>query len=132
MGTEQQQPYLYDPAPAPSSPARRQTREFDTKTLMQATLHSPTRIRPRSDGVPSSSSMDFNKHPDSYLILPYGNVNAKPMSPRTRKTVTWTRKTQLVLRCLQLAGAVGLLVCVICLRKIEESLGWTLRIPVCC
>lgn len=119
MGAEQ--PYLYDP---PSRNGYAQA-HFNPRAYSQASLQ-PAQPRPKQEGP----LVDFNKHPDSYLILPYGNINAKPMSPRTRKTVKYTRQTQLALRCLELVGAVGLLVCVICVRKIEESLGWTLRVPV--
>ncbi len=116
------QPFLYDP-PSRNSYVEH---DFNPKAVSQASLQRP-RPMPKQEGP----LVEFNKHPDSYLILPYGNIDTKPMSPRTRKTVTYTRQFQLVLRCLELLGAVGLMVCVICVRHVDDALGWTLRIPVC-
>ena len=119
MGVDQ--PFLYD-APSRISFGER---EFNPKAVTQASRQ-PIKARPKSEG----HLVEFNKHPDSYIILPYGNVNAKPMKPRTRKTVQRLRQLQLLVRCLQLLGALGLLICVLCIRGVEESLGWTLRVPV--
>ncbi|KAI9886670.1 MAG: NADPH-adrenodoxin reductase [Watsoniomyces obsoletus] len=117
MGVEQ--PFLYDP------PSRNSYVEFNPKAISQASSFQRSRPMPKQEGP----LVEFNKHPDSYLILPYGNIDAKPMSRRTRKTVLYTRQFQLMLRCLELLGAVGLMVCVICIRHIDDAMGWTLRIP---
>ena len=119
MGADQ--PFLYN-APSRISFGER---EFNPKAATQ-TSRQPIKARPTREGP----LVEFNKHPDSYLILPSGDVNAKPMKPRTRKTVKQLRQLQLLVRCLQLLGTLGLLVCVLCLRGVEESLGWTLRVPV--
>jgi F0F1-type ATP synthase assembly protein I len=86
-----------------------------------------------SRGGGARTLVEFHKHPDSYLILPHHSVavgGVQPMSRRTRKLVAWARYVQMLLRWLEMFGASGLFVCVICLRRMEESLGWTLRIPV--
>lgn len=117
-----QQPFLYDAPSNNTSPYA----PFNPKAVTEASRREP-KPKPKHEGP----LVDFNKHPDSYLILPYGNTNAKPMSPRTRKRVKYNRWLLLFLRCLQLVGAIGLLVCLICVRKVEEVMGWTIRIPVC-
>ena len=61
---------------------------------------------------------------------PYGNLNWKPMSPRTRKKVQYTRHAQLFLRNCELLGALGLLFCVICIKGTQGSTGWIIRVPV--
>ena len=73
--------------------------------------------------------LDFNRHPDSYLILPYGNTSALPMSRDTKIRVKYTRWVQLFLRVCELLGAIGLLVCAICVRGMDGTVGWILRIP---
>lgn len=65
-------------------------------------------------------------------LRPYGNLNWKPMSPRTRKKVKYTRTVQLLLRICQLLGALGLLFCVICIKGTKGSTGWIIRVPVRC
>ena len=119
MGAEQ--PFLYDPPSQNGYPHR----HFNPKAASQASFERPT-PRPKHEGP----LIDFNKHPDSYVIVPYGNLNAKPMSPRTRKRVSYLRWTQLLFRLLELTGAVGMLVCAICVRQVDDTMGWTLRIPV--
>jgi hypothetical protein len=66
----------------------------------------------------------------SYLILPYGNTNVKPMSASVKKWVKWMRKVQLVLRCFELLCAVGLLVVLILIKGIDATTGWIMRIVV--
>ena len=60
---------------------------------------------------------------------PYGNLNWKPMSPKTRKKVTWVRRFQLLLRMCALLGAIGMLVCVIAIKNVNGNIAWILRIP---
>jgi hypothetical protein len=74
--------------------------------------------------------IDFNKHPDSYLILPYGNTKTKPMSPKTKVFIDIARWIQFGLRILTLLGAVGVLLCGIFIRGAQATEGYILRIPV--
>ena len=67
----------------------------------------------------------------SYLILPYGNINAKPMNPSIKKWIKWMRIIQLVLRCLELPCAIGLLVLMILIKGVDVAAGWIMRIVVC-
>ncbi|KAI9846613.1 MAG: hypothetical protein M1837_003854 [Sclerophora amabilis] len=119
MGAEP--PFLYDP------PARRHGHYggFNPKAISQSSLQPPV-IRIKQEGP----LVNFNKHPDSYVVPPYGNTNARPMSRNTKKKVKYVRWVQLFLRCCELAGAIGLLFLVICVRKVDAVIGWILRIPV--
>ncbi|KAI9718543.1 MAG: hypothetical protein M1812_003994 [Candelaria pacifica] len=119
MGVEP--PFLYDP------PTKQHSSPygggFNPKVVSQASL-SPTKPRPKQE----APLVNFNKHPDSYLILPYGNTTARPMSPNTKKKIKYTRWIQLGLRLLELLGTLGLLVCVICLKGMQSTVGWVTRI----
>ena len=63
------------------------------------------------------------------VFRPYGNLDWKPMSPRTRKKVKWARIVQLLLRIGALLGAIGMLVCVIAIKNVSGNVAWILRIP---
>ncbi|TAQ91003.1 hypothetical protein B7494_g594 [Chlorociboria aeruginascens] len=93
MGVEP--PFLYDPVRNESS--------FDPKAVSRASL-TPKPRRVKQEGP----LISFNQHPDSYLILPYGNTGAKPMNPSIKAKVKWTRIIQLALRCLELLAAPGI------------------------
>ncbi|KAI9769821.1 MAG: hypothetical protein M1840_003815 [Geoglossum simile] len=118
MGAEP--PFLYDPPAKFNDPHK----SFNPKAVTLESC-SPKEPKKRRDGP----LVNFNTHPDSYLILPYGQLNVKPMSPRTKTKVKWTRMALLLLRCCQLLGAAALMVTSICIRGTEGSTGWLLRIP---
>ncbi|KAF2870720.1 hypothetical protein BDV95DRAFT_677621 [Massariosphaeria phaeospora] len=73
--------------------------------------------------------VNFNKHPDSYLILPYGQTNAKPMSSKVKVYIKIARWVQLFLRILNLLGAVGVILCGIFVRGAQDTEGYIMRIP---
>jgi hypothetical protein len=118
------QPYLYNPPTRYS--ALDPQYEFNPKSVTQASLVPRPPPKPKAEGP----LINFNRHPDSYLILPYGNTNAVPMAPNTKDKVKWARYIQLTFRVAQLIGAVGMLVCVICLKGMTDNEGWVLRLPV--
>lgn len=64
----------------------------------------------------------------SYLIVPYGNTDAKPMSPSVKTWIKWMRIIQLVFRCLEILCSVGLLVMMILIRGVDSATGWIMRI----
>jgi hypothetical protein len=116
-------PFLYDPPSRYNNP--NPNGSFNPKAVTQAS-YAPKPQKPKQEGP----LVNFNRHPDSYLILPYGNINAKPMSKNTKTKVKWGRILQLGFRILEFAGAVGLLVMCICIRNVESTTGWILRIAV--
>jgi hypothetical protein len=66
----------------------------------------------------------------SYLILAYGNTDAKPMHSSVKKWIKWTRIIQLVLRCFEILCSAGLLVMMIMIRGVDPGTGWIMRIVV--
>jgi hypothetical protein len=118
------QPYLYNP-PATYTPWDPYN-GFNPKAISQASL-AP---KPPSQPKPEGPLVSFNRHPDSYLVTPYGKTNVDPMHKNTARRVKIAKRTQLALRCLGLIGALGILVCVICLKVPKSSEGWIIRIPV--
>jgi hypothetical protein len=118
------QPYLY------SAPERESMMDvpntFNPKAVTMASRMPPPPPKKKQDGP----LVDFNKHPDSYLILPYGKTNAKSMSPNTKLYIKIVRWTQLFFRVCSLLGAVGLLLCGIFIRGAQDTEGWIMRIPV--
>ncbi|CAI9631796.1 unnamed protein product [Alternaria burnsii] len=98
---------------------------FNPKAITMASRMPPPPPKKKQEGP----LIDFNKHPDSYLILPYGNTKTKPMSPKTKVFVDIARWIQFSLRILTLLGAVGVLLCGIFIRGAQATEGYILRIP---
>jgi len=118
-------PYLYDP------PSRRQIAypysDFDPKAVTRASWISAaesTVSKPKQEGP----LVDFNRHPDSYMIVP-PQIVREPMPPNTKTKVKALRWVQFGFRLAQLLGAVGCLLCVIFVRNTEKAQGWIMRIP---
>jgi hypothetical protein len=99
---------------------------FNPKAITMASRMPPPPPKKKQEGP----LIDFNKHPDSYLILPYGNTKTKPMSPKTKVFIDIARWIQFGLRILTLLGAVGVLLCGIFIRGAQATEGYILRIPV--
>lgn len=115
--------YAYATHPAdidPSQPI------FDPKAVTRASRMPP----PPPKKKPQGPLVDFNQHPDSYLILPYGNTKSKPMSPKTKLFINIARWIQLGLKVLTLLAAVGVLLCGIFIRGAVDTEGYIMRIPV--
>ncbi|MCJ1251378.1 hypothetical protein MMC30_008611 [Trapelia coarctata] len=123
MGVEP--PFLYD-KPSKYSFVGPTDRPFNPKAVSQSSL-TPTATRPKPQG-PLINSKELNRHPDSYFIVPYGQLDWKPLSPTTKTKVKWIRWVQLLLRICALLGACGLLVCVICIKGTESTTGWIIRV----
>ncbi|OAL03132.1 hypothetical protein IQ06DRAFT_124592 [Phaeosphaeriaceae sp. SRC1lsM3a] len=111
------QPYLYN-APIDDS-------TFNPKAVTMASRMPPAPPKKKQDGP----LIDFNKHPDSYLILPYGNTSFKPMNKRVKLYIKVVRWIQLFLRVCTLLGAVGVLLCGIFIRGATDTEGYIMRIP---
>ncbi|KAF2639468.1 hypothetical protein P280DRAFT_37974 [Massarina eburnea CBS 473.64] len=118
-----QAPYLYD-APRRES-AMDVPSTFDPKAITRASRQPPSPKKKRPDGP----YLNFNQHPDSHVVLPYGKTNVKPMSPKIKTTVTAVRWVQFTLRLLNLIGAVGAVLCGIFIRGATDTEGYVMRIP---
>ena len=122
------QPYLYD-APKRFNPELPDTYDnFNPKAVTMASRMPKPPPKPK----PKGPLIDFNRHPDSYFVLPSGRGNVRPMSIKTKTLVRWARFLQLALRVAQLLGAVGCLLCGIFVRGTLNSEGFLIRIPVGC
>ncbi|KAF4547913.1 Hypothetical protein D9617_34g040930 [Elsinoe fawcettii] len=116
-------PYLYTPSINNGS-----TFDFNPRAYTQASYaaslekESP---KPKREGP----LIDLNRHPDSWMIVTPNPINVEPMSPNTRVKILTCRGIQLLFRILQLVGALGLLVCTICIRGTQDVQGWIMRIP---
>lgn len=113
------QPYLYN------VPQGDET--FNPKAVTMASRQPPSPPKKKQDGP----LLDFNRHPDSYLVLPYGKTDAKPVSPKFKTVIKTVRWIQFVLRLCNLLGAVGALLCGIFIKGAQDTEGYVLRIPVC-
>ena len=103
--------------------------DFNPRAATEATRKAEEE-RLREKPKPNGPLINFNQHPDSYMIVPGKNVNHKTMSKRTKKTVVVLRWTQLAFRILEEIGAIGLLICVVCLGNMESSMSYIVRIAV--
>ncbi|EQL38127.1 hypothetical protein BDFG_00507 [Blastomyces dermatitidis ATCC 26199] len=114
-------PFMYDP------PSRNRfsgiSVNFDPKAVTRASW-TPREPRMERNGP----LVNFNKHPDSYVMIPNGKINKKTMSPKTKSRVKYTRIFQLVLRVCALIGALGVLFCVICINNIAGAAVWMIRV----
>lgn len=119
-----EQPYMYTPQRTvyPYS-------QFNPKAATQAahkSLEDEKKEKPKQDGP----LINFNQHPDSYMIVAQQNVKYKPMPARTKKEVTIVRWLQFVLRVIQELGAIALLVAVICTENVSVGIVWIMRLAV--
>ncbi|KAL6708015.1 hypothetical protein ACN47E_003449 [Coniothyrium glycines] len=112
------QPYLYEPQ-------RDSMDTFNPKAVTMASRLPPASPKKQPDGP----MLNFNKHPDSYLILPYGNTDAKPMNKNTKTLVNVARWIQFSLRICAMLAAVGVLLCGIFIRGAQDTEGYIMRIP---
>jgi hypothetical protein len=117
------EPYIY--APPSRYSAWDPYNGFNPKAVSQASLV-PQPQRQKPDGP----LINFNQHPDRHLIRPLPQTVVQPMHPNTKKRVDRARVVQLAFRVLQIVGAIGMLILVICLKGANTTAGWIMRIPV--
>ncbi|KAG9382383.1 hypothetical protein A1F94_006304 [Pyrenophora tritici-repentis] len=99
---------------------------FDPKAVTRASRMPASPPKKKKEGP----LIDFNQHPDSYLVLPYGKTDAKPMTNKIKTFINIARWTQFALRLLTLCGAVGVLLCGIFIQGAQDSEGYIMRVPV--
>ncbi|KAH7128692.1 hypothetical protein B0J11DRAFT_276762 [Dendryphion nanum] len=115
------QPYLYNDQ---RQSQYNEPEVFNPRAVTMASMQPPSPKKKQEGPL-----IDFNKHPDSYLILPYGRTDAKPMSSKVKVMIYTARWIQFVFRVCTLLGAIGALLCGIFIRGMGESEGWIIRIP---
>jgi hypothetical protein len=120
------QPYLYSSPRYSALDPLDPFNGFNPRAVTQASQMPPSPPRPKPEGP----LINFNRHPDSYLVLPHRRSDVAPMSPNTKSRIKWARKVQLALRVPLILGAIGMLICVICVRGTKDAEGWILRLPV--
>lgn len=131
-GVDGHQPFLYDPAPS-QRPISFPYSHFNPRAATEA-HHAALRDRAdhhRSQLLNSGRPLiDFNAHPDSYMIVGGPTPQYETMPANTKVMITTARWIQFGLRVHQEIGAIGLLVCFICLKMKLDGQGWALRIAV--
>lgn len=126
MGGFSDQPYIYEPQ---NRRIAYPYSDFNPKAVTEASyqkLQAQQSPEKKKDGP----LINFNAHPDSYMIVAGQNVNYRPMSPNTKKKVVVLRWTQFALRILQEISALGMLVAVVCIQGMITSMAWITRIAV--
>ncbi|CAG9970629.1 unnamed protein product [Clonostachys byssicola] len=96
---------------------------FDPKAVTRASWE-PKPRKPK----PKGPLVSFNRHPDAHMVLQHRSGNYKLMGPRTKKAIRYLRRVQLFLRVLELNGALGILVLMVLLDKIETVTALVMRI----
>ncbi|KAI5206390.1 hypothetical protein E4T39_02403 [Aureobasidium subglaciale] len=119
-------PYLFTPV---NQQDRDPCYNFDPKAVTRASYYSIASSTSTPKPKQQGPLIDFNRHPDSYMIVPSARPNVPPMHPNTKQRINTARWLQFTLRTLQLLGALGALVCVIMVRGVNNVQGWILRIP---
>ncbi|KAF2768214.1 hypothetical protein EJ03DRAFT_375431 [Teratosphaeria nubilosa] len=123
------QPYMYDP------PARRGIAypysNFNPKAVTHASYARLSQLSTNTSHTTKKQGplINFNQHPDSYVVVAGNQTEHKPLPPHTKKAVVSVRWVTFGFRILQEIGAIGLLVCVICIRGTSGGETYLLRIP---
>lgn len=89
-------------------------------------LQAKKRTKPEGNGP----LINFNQHPDSWMVVANQNPKYTPMPANTKTKVKAIRWVQFVLRVFEEIGALGLLVCMICFKNMPTVFAWIMRISV--
>ncbi|KFY07633.1 hypothetical protein V492_06965 [Pseudogymnoascus sp. VKM F-4246] len=119
MGVEP--PFLYDAVKKDTT--RYSYKEFDPKAVSRASVQSQP-PKPKKDGP----LVSFNKHPDSYLIMPSGKATGARVSASMKGRITETRMAVMFFRIFQLIGAIGALTTMVLITGVDSQMGWIMRI----
>ncbi|TKA82017.1 hypothetical protein B0A55_01721 [Friedmanniomyces simplex] len=137
MGADSQMPYLYDgPKHRPISFPYSQQPQFQTSTdnfnPRAVTQASYARLSQQSlapKPKPEGPLINFNQHPDSYVVFSDPRPEFKALPPKTKEAVVAVRWAQFGLRLVQMIVALGLLAGTICLKGTNGAETYLLRIP---
>ena len=112
-----QRPYLPF---ATSDPDSESLRSFNPKRISEAAARP---LPPRPTMTAPYIQLDFQRQP-------VDRAQQKSYAKIPKKAIKVVRALSIVLRIFQLVGAMGLLVCMLFVRKIDEMTGWICRVPV--
>nr|POE94450.1 hypothetical protein CFP56_16690 [Quercus suber] len=124
-------PYIYDQPQHTRNSIAYPYSQSNPKAVTEASyaaISQQSLAKPKQNGP----LLNFNQHPDSYMIVAGQNVTHKPMPANTKKTVTSLRWVLFATRIVEEIGALGLLGITICIRGTTGADTYLLRIPVCC
>jgi hypothetical protein len=128
------QPYLYSAVETAQNGNNLPYSEFNPKAVTEAHYAAFQERADRNKRKNATQDhrplINFNQHPDSYVVVANPTVHHEPLPENTKKLIVWTRWVQLVFRVFQELGALGLLVCVICLKMKSDGPGWIIRVAV--
>ncbi|OBT57018.1 hypothetical protein VE04_03665 [Pseudogymnoascus sp. 24MN13] len=119
MGVEP--PFIYDGVKKDTT--RYSYKEFDPKAVSRSSMQSQPQ-KPKKDGP----LVSFNRHPDSYLIMPSGKATGARVSASMKGRITETRMAVLFFRIFQLLGAIGALTTMVLITGVDTQMGWIMRI----
>ncbi|KFY03469.1 hypothetical protein O988_01447 [Pseudogymnoascus sp. VKM F-3808] len=119
MGVEP--PFIYDSVKKDTT--RHSYKDFDPKAVSRASMQSQPQ-KPKKDGP----LVSFNKHPDSYLIMPSGKATGARVSASMKGRITETRMAVLFFRIFQLIAAIGALTTMVLITGVDSQMGWIMRI----
>jgi len=129
----QDQPFIYDP-PADRHSVTYPHSDFNPRAATQAhyAAFAERAERNKLKSQQKGPLIDFNAHPDSfsYMIVPTQTIEHTPLPANAAKNIIWTRWVQFGLRIVQELGALGILVCVICLKMKSDAVAWMIRVAV--
>ncbi|OAA44377.1 hypothetical protein NOR_04105 [Metarhizium rileyi] len=99
------------------------TTKFDPKAVTRASWEQ----KPRKP-LQICPLISFDRHPDAHMVLSHQSNLYLPLGHRTKIWIKALRKIQLLIRILQINGAIGSLVLLILITNVEEVAGWIMRI----
>ena len=128
-----EQPYLYDPLAGSRTSVAYPYSDFNPRAATQAHYQAfvdRAERQKRQSQQAGRPLINFNQHPDSYMVVNNPEIHHEPLPSNTKAKIVWTRWAQFALRVLQEVGALGILVCVICLKMKNDGPSWVIRVPV--
>lgn len=129
------QPYIYEPASKRGGayPYSDFNPRAATQASQQQAADKALRERQGQRLGRDGPLINFNKHPDSYMVItPQQPSNYTPMPANTKRSVIALRWTQFAFRILNEIVALGVMVCVVCIKGQEDALSWIYRLAVSC
>ncbi|OAA69065.1 hypothetical protein ISF_03440 [Cordyceps fumosorosea ARSEF 2679] len=113
-------PYMY--SATASDDSRFPTSTFDPKAITRASWEPKPKRKPQTGPL-----LSFNAHPDTHEALQQRSAY-KQLGKKTEKAIKWVRGWQLLCRLLEFNGALGILVLMILLTRVNGITAWIMRI----